>query len=179
MSKKIIFVSGIHGVGKTTLITKLVSHFGNSISDESASSIITREKNKNWSQKKVEDIDINQAALERGIKKILASSNKPLLLDGHFCLLNKRNDIEKIDTQIFKFLSPQLIILLIDEPQNIKERINNRDSSSWDLDLITQFQQEEKQYAQKVSKLVNSELLMINPSEIPKAISRIENKYYA
>ena len=95
----IIFVGGIHGVGKSTLCKKACELIG--IKYLSASSVLNWAKvNNNQKSKKVQDITQTQDLLINGLKKFI-TDEKVYLLDGHFCLLNKRSEICKIPVGTF------------------------------------------------------------------------------
>lgn len=86
MKRQIIFVSGVHGVGKTTLCKKIASRY--KIEHFSASNLIAKEKAEEHLQnKQVENITGNQDFLVTAINKYFKNETW-YLLDGHFCLLN-------------------------------------------------------------------------------------------
>lgn len=92
--RRIIFVGGVHGVGKTTLCDDLAAKFN--IEHFSASTLIAREKEEeHLRSKRVDNIAKNQDHLVVAINKYFNSTSW-YLLDGHFCLLNKDNKITQI-----------------------------------------------------------------------------------
>ena len=82
-----IFVAGIHGVGKTYLASHAAS--GSGMTHTSASKLIKEERGQaTWSaDKRVAEVDANQQALAKAIRRHNELGIK-LLLDGHFVLLN-------------------------------------------------------------------------------------------
>ena len=142
MKRQIIFVSGVHGVGKTTLCKKIASRY--KIEHFSASNLIAKEKAEEHLQnKQVENITGNQDFLVTAINKYFKNETW-YLLDGHFCLLNKNNEITKIPYSTYEGICPRAIILLVDEPENIYTRLNSRDSIKHDLSLLRSFQEQER-----------------------------------
>jgi adenylate kinase len=172
--RKIIFVGGVHGVGKTTLCNTIASRFN--IKHFSASNLIYIEKEEeHLRNKQVENITENQDFLVTAIDKYLKTENW-YLLDGHFCLLSKNNEVTKIPYSTFEDICPSAILVLIDEPENIYTRLSSRDSIKHELALLRSFQEQEISYAQYITDKLNIPLLMCNATEIDdKIYTFIEN----
>lgn len=82
-----IFISGIHGVGKTFFCNLVKKEAG--IETYSASALITQKKHAGFSKDKlISDIGSNQHYLLQAVDE-LKSSGHNFILDGHFCLLDK------------------------------------------------------------------------------------------
>lgn len=150
----VILLSGIHGVGKSTVAEKLSKRF--LIPNYTASKIIKKMKNQNSSDssKLVSNIDDNQKLLVKGIDNIL-SENNSFILDGHCTLLNADSKIEAINVMVFKQLSIKGILLLQAFPEEIYTRLMNRDGHSIKLESIRQHQLAEESHAIYVSKQLN------------------------
>ncbi|MBD2569276.1 ATP-binding protein [Anabaena lutea] len=164
MSKrKIIFVGGIHGVGKTTLCKNIESRYN--IKHFSASNLIAEEKTEeHLRNKQVKNIAGNQDFLVTAINKYFKSEHW-YLLDGHFCLLNKDNEITKIPYSTYEDISPSAILILVDEPENIYTRLSLRDSIKYNLALLRSFQEQEIDYADYIKDKLNIPYIMYNTSE--------------
>ena len=88
MKHKIIFLGGVHGVGKTSLCNKMCEEL--SIEGYSASNLIKRVKNVKFpTNKHSEEINGNQDTLIVAVNKYIRCKTA-CLLDGHFCLLNEK-----------------------------------------------------------------------------------------
>jgi adenylate kinase len=162
-NRKIIFVGGIHGVGKTTLCKNIELRFN--IKHFSASNLIAQEKaEENLRNKRVENIDENQDSLVTAIKKNFTNENW-YLLDGHFCLLNKDNEITQIPSSTYQAICPSAIVVLVDEPENIYNRLKLRDSVKHDLSLLHSFQENEINYSHYIRDKLNIPYLMCNTTE--------------
>ena len=173
MKRQIIFIGGVHGVGKTTLCKKIESRFN--IEHFSASNLIAKEKaEENLRNKQVENITGNQDFLVTAINKYFKSETW-YLLDGHFCLLNKNNEITKIPYSTYEGICPSAIIVLVDEPENIYTRLNLRDSIKHDLSLLRSFQEQEIDYADYIKDKLNIPYIMCNISEEEKIYTFIED----
>lgn len=171
---KIIFVGGVHGVGKTTICNTIASKFN--IQHFSASNLISIEKEEQLLlNKQVENVAGNQDILVTAIEKYLNSDNW-YLLDGHFCLLNKNNEVTKIPYPTYQAICPRAILVLIDEPENIYQRLISRDSIKYELALLRSFQKQEIDYAEYIRDRLNIPCLTFNATENYDKISTfIEN----
>lgn len=121
----IIFLAGIHGVGKTTLSQQMTN--GTEIKSVSASNLIKSSlKNINLNKKITDNIVKNQNHLLRAIEENLDPQSK-YIMDGHFCLLNKNREVEKIPLSTFIDISPLAIIVLYDDLNKVFSRLQCRD----------------------------------------------------
>ena len=161
--RRIIFVGGVHGVGKTTLCNTIASKFN--IKHFSASNLISIEKEEeHLRNKQVENITGNQDFLVTAINKYFEDENW-YLLDGHFCLLSKNNEVTKIPYSTYEGICPSAILVLIDKPENIYARLSSRDSIKHELALLQSFQKQEISYAEYIRDKLSIPYLMYNVTE--------------
>lgn len=175
MDNKAIFIGGIHGVGKTTLCGELKKKLG--IGHHSASSLIKSLKNDDEDSfnKQVENIGGNQKLLITAISKYVDGSS-PYLLDGHFCLLDTNNAINKVPFSTFKDISPAGIILLHDSIENIQNKIKGRDGKKYKSNLLLQFQDSEIKYSKEVADELKIPYISFNISnDITLIIDFVKN----
>lgn len=100
MKRKIIFIRGIRGSGKGTISKNICSN--TSIIPLTASDLIKwNEMNVDSNNKKVNNILNTQERLIKGLNSIVNNENV-YLLDGHFCLLNKNNEPERVPLSTFR-----------------------------------------------------------------------------
>lgn len=157
--KKVIFVGGIHGVGKGTLCRSLATKFD--IPHFSASELLK------WSEisievnKVVEDFDLTQKRLLVGIENILPD-NKLSLVDGHFCLFNISGHFDRIPQAVFVRISPCFICVLTADVKIIRSRLTARDKKTYSLKLLTDMQKEEISYAKEIASSLNIGFAEIN-----------------
>ena len=170
-----IFISGVHGVGKTYFCNILKSRLG--INCYSASSLISERKKIGFSSDKlVTDIDDNQLYLLDAVKD-LKSSDREFLLDGHFCLLDKDGVITRIPQDTFTTLLPDAIVLLTEDPQVIAKRRQERDGVEHSATEIKAFQDEEIKYASEIAELLQVPLKISSGSrDIDNTIEFIKDR---
>lgn len=169
-----IFLSGIHGVGKSTLATELEKKID--IKTFSVSDLIRKAGNNiNATDKNTEKISHNQAAWKNELSK-LNIDGAMLLLDGHFCLLDKDRNIVTLPFTTFKNTRMSKIICIKNDPQIIKERLLERDNSEYPLALLEEFQNCELQQAMSYSHENNISLFIYDETRIlPELINFIKN----
>jgi adenylate kinase len=161
MKRKIIFVGGVHGVGKTSLCKKVCEVLG--IEHYSASDLIKKVKNVTFpTNKHVEGIEVNQDSLIVAVDRYM-DCKTVCLLDGHFCLLDEQGNVVPVPLSTFSSLSPIAIIVLNDEPSNIYARTQSRDGEASRIDGIATFQDSEIKYSKLVSESLRVPYLLANP----------------
>lgn len=144
-----IFVGGIHGVGKTYFCEKMSRNYGKI--NFSSGELIQMRRGKRYQNKRVQDIDSNQKLL---LEEVLELKEKigDFILDGHLCLLNKNGQIKCIGSQIFRELGIDLLIVVIDRPAIIKRRLEGRDGMIWSENFIYNFQKKEIESAKHIAE---------------------------
>lgn len=163
MQKQIIFIGGIHGVGKTTITNKLTELLdikayvcGDLIKKMDAHIL-----NKN--SKNVKNISSTQNLLLEGIDKIVKETN--IILDGHFCLLNKAGNIGKIPVYVFEQLNIRTLIVVYRDANEIINSLLKRDDKQYNYHEINLFQETEISYASELANLLNINLIKHNANE--------------
>ena len=144
----IIFLGGIHGVGKTTMCEKFFALSGYYC--VTASSLIREYGTKPDDSKKVGDITDNQAKLIRQLR-IKKKSHNHILLDGHYCLIDDSKRICQIESDVFQKINPSCLFLLKGSPIKIASRLSRRDSMEWTEEFIEEFQKYEESHAKQLS----------------------------
>ncbi len=145
---RLIFIGGIHGVGKTTACTKLSLALG-AIHVE-AGKLISKHIRKNQTTKKVKDVNKNQDYLLLELEPLF-KSKKWLIVDGHFTLIGSNNKIKKIPKRTFLKIKPSLIIVLTDRPNRIASRLRRRDKLDYNVETLYKMQELEKEHARSIA----------------------------
>lgn len=159
MFDNIYFLGGIHGSGKSNAAQKILSE-SNLIHLE-ASKILKWEDFSNRENKKVDNIIFTQNQLIFNLEQIV-NNDKQFLLDGHYCLINKQDEIEKVPLETFEKINPLLLSIKIDEPIRIKKRLEQRDSKLYDLNFLVRFQYEELKYVKFLAAYLRKPLFILN-----------------
>ena len=147
----VIFVAGVHGVGKTTACAYAARSLG--LAHYSASGLIKSEKTSAIPEqgKTVFDVEGNQALLIRGVEKACGQHQGRIILDGHFTLLKLDGRIEAVAIEVFSSLSLNGVVVYHDEPAAIAERLHKRDGENHSVDVIARHQDSELAHAQLVA----------------------------
>ncbi|MCE7914682.1 MAG: hypothetical protein DYH15_08370 [Nitrosomonas sp. PRO4] len=155
----LIFVGGIHGVGKTTLCLKAFAPFGYQCM--TASFLISTYGRRIDKNKQVHDIYDNQTAL---IEQLVLEKKKycRFLLDGHFTLINSQGHIEPVDHSVFQRINPTQLILIKGDPEEIARRLAIRDGKEWNPTFVEEFQKEEEKHAKLISKKLKKDLFVLD-----------------
>ncbi|MBA3970554.1 MAG: AAA family ATPase [Bacteroidetes bacterium] len=170
MTQRIIFIGGIHGVGKGTLSEKICATTG--LIPLSASDLIKwHEVSPDGKNKKVDNILSTQERLLKGLKHTVHEDNA-YLLDGHFCLLNKSNQPEKVPIETFVGIDPNIISVIVDDIAAIINRLKLRDGKEYDLNTLNEMQKLEVEYAKEISVQLNIPLIIIKNSD-PKELIQL------
>lgn len=143
-----IMLTGVHGVGKGYLLSKM------NYPSYSASELIRNYKNEVTDYHKVvADVGGNQNSLLIAINK-LNLLGKKYILDGHFCLINQRKQIERVPQEFYISLSLGAVFVLHEKVDIIYERLLNRDKLKLDIELIGLLQQNEISYANEIASVL-------------------------
>lgn len=163
MMDKLIFVGGIHGVGKTHFCKNIGNKLD--IPSYSASQIITNKKKVDYSKdKRVDKIEENQDILIEALNQ-LENKNKGFLLEGHFCLLNKNGQITRIPEDTFFRLQPKAIITLVNSISEISIRLQKRGTDFNNTEFINKFQNEEIIYSEEIANKLKVPYLRVSTAE--------------
>lgn len=170
--KEVQLICGVHGVGKTVFAKKLSQRL--LLEYYSASELIKEMANREISDyKKVQHISDNQELLLEALSEI---NDTQYILDGHLCLVNTQNKIERISYSIFQAMNIENIFLVVDMPEKIQHRLRNRDNQIWNPGFIASFQQEEFVYAKYLAKKMNIPLKIIQENEEVAKCSFLERE---
>lgn len=149
MHNNIVFIGGIHGVGKSTICQYICRQLN--LEYLSASELLRWEDiNDDAKNKKVKDIPFTQNRLIAGLSNTIQKGHY-YLLDGHYCLLNEKGEVEKISIDVFTQINPKVLGLILGDIREIKTRLDLRDNKSYDFGLLEQLQNSELDYAKELS----------------------------
>lgn len=161
---RVIFVAGVHGVGKSTLCAALAKKEG--ILHRSAGQIIREADVRALSDdtKVVRDIDHTQKLLVAGVDRI-RSGSRSLLLDGHFALINGSGEVEPIALEVFDALALDRIVLVHDSPREIRRRLIARDKDAFPVSTLAELQSVEVHTAEAVARAFAIPLIRVGSGD--------------
>lgn len=148
-NKNIVFIGGIHGVGKGTICKEISNESG--LIHLTASQVLKWNEISKSDNKLVDNISTTQERLILGLKNLI-EKDKQYLLDGHFCLLNSKGIPSKIEEETFDYINPRIVAIVIDNVEKVVERLEKRDKRKYDSKVLNQLQEMEIEYAKYLSK---------------------------
>ncbi len=135
---RLIFLGGIHGVGKGTLCSKVFPPLG--YSWDTASKLIQDAARDVVSDKRGGNIDANQKNFLRNLA-ISRTQHARFVLDGHFTLINLKGKVEAVPVDVFREIKPDGLVLMTGNPAEIAHRLKARDGKDWDASFLATFQE--------------------------------------
>ena len=160
----IVFVGGIHGVGKSTLCKQLCLDFN--FKYLSASELIKwTEINEDAKNKKVKDIASTQNRLLNGLLENV-ENDKRYILDGHFCLLNAEGITSRVPLSLFENINPMLFCLVTGDICQIQKTLEERDQRPYNANLLLSMQTQEIEHANFLSSELKKSLVIGNRDDI-------------
>lgn len=158
----VVFLAGVHGVGKTFLGKPAAESLG--FQYATASSLIRSELDdkQNWTEnKRTKNVDNNQEALVASVSRIIKANKSVLILDGHFVLRSEHGDLVSLSPDLFKRLGVTSVILLEAPASIVAERLAARGAPS-SLGEIEELADAERKNAQNVCDEIKAPLIKLS-----------------
>lgn len=172
MKGQIIFVSGIHGVGKTTLCNTISEQIG--INSYSSSNLIREFKELSSNKKTVDNVNKNQDILLESIR-LNIEEEREYILDGHFILIDENYELKEVPLSTFRDMNIKAIIILYEDVDIILERLSSRDEVSYTKDFIEDFQRKEIERGIEVAKILDKPYKVLKSTNYKEILKEIEN----
>lgn len=157
MSPQTIFLGGVHGAGKSTVSRQIAKLLG--LSHVTAGGLIKETASDNYRAttgfKAVPDLPANQMLLLSGLTKYRIRNNGPLLLDGHFVLLEPDGKLAEIPFAVYDAIAPVAVMLIEAEPTTVHARLLSRDGQALPVTTIAEFARRERSHAERVCRNLN------------------------
>ena len=155
-----IFISGIYGVGKSTIGKKLSEMTKKPY--YSASELISKRNGEEYKTNKVvkDKID-NQNILINAVNDIKRELGD-VLLDGHFCIINKEGKIEELPVFVYKKIGINCIVLIEAEIAEVVSNLKKRDNIKYKLDTLSEMKTKERELAKKIACELGVNLIIHN-----------------
>jgi adenylate kinase len=165
MGAKLIFIAGIHGVGKSTFCNAFETFHPN-IECVSASDLIKNyQSNAFTDSKQVPNINSNQNILINALRS-QKITKELVLLDGHFCLFDSNFIPQEIPQETFLKLNISIIILLTAPAELIITRMKNRDGKVHSLEQLSKLQNLEISTAKSTAKKLDIPLHILTNDDV-------------
>lgn len=148
MKRKLILLSGVHGVGKGHFLKNNFPESNRFIILEASKLIGKYKKADDAGYKKVKNVSDNQQILLAALESERKITKGDIILDGYLCLLNAEEAIERIPEDFLIKISVNGVVLLQDNIDNIVNRQNQRDGIELSSDTIKMIQEEEIKYCE-------------------------------
>lgn len=173
MHQNIIFIGGIHGVGKGTICSKIQEEID--FKHLSSSEVLKwSEVSPDPANKFVKDISDTQQRLINGLYKVVDPFQK-YILDGHFCLFDGTGKVNPIPVETFMKISPILLSVVNCDPQIVSDRLKAKDNKNYDKLIIEEMQKIELAHAQLIAEKLKVDLIEVknNLNELIKKINSL------
>ena len=170
---RVVFVGGVHGVGKSTCCQQASER--NGLQWHTASSLIKAERQSTIDERSREVLDPqeNQELLIRGVHKLRTTVHERVILDGHFTLLKPDGAIIAVEIDIFLQLKLERIVIFRDEPASIFNRIRERDGKEWSISMIDVHQEAEIKRAYIVASILRIPICTLNSFDVDGLIREV------
>ena len=173
--QRIVFVAGIHGVGKSSMCARLAEAVG---AAHLSSGALIRQSlmgtPESASEKPVGDVGKNQDAL---IAALSAQGAREIILDGHFVLLKAAGTFADVPLATFAELAPVGVLLILDEAEAIATRLWARDGTRYDQSLLEELQRRENAAACEVTRAIGAPLRILHPNDDIRAIAPLVRQW--
>ena len=175
MNQPIVFVGGIHGVGKTTISRQLAELLG--AGHVTAGALIRETADPGTTvtvgagNKAVPHVDDNQTLLLRGLESYRARNGhtaRPLLLDGHFSLLDPNGDVVEVPVEVFAAIGPVAVLLIEATHATVHRRLVERDAEAPSPERISALAHRERARATEVSVFLKVPMWIVSGEEAPE-----------
>lgn len=161
----LVFVGGVHGAGKSSICRALetllpASHVtaGGLIRENAGDTTVTV----GAGNKAVPNIDANQLLLLRGLELYRArADDKPILLDGHFSLLNANGKVVAIPLAVYESLAPLAVVFVEADVATVRKRRVERDGDAPPLDTISLLSARERENANTVCEALGIRIISV------------------
>jgi adenylate kinase len=168
-SGRLIFVGGIYGSGKTTTCAQLATLLG---AIHLRASELARHQVKGTADdgKAVDDVESNQRALLANLD-IERLRGDLVILDGHYCIYDRKSSISRIGFDIFESIRPAVLLLIDIEPELALHRLTNREQGIFNFSRLSALRTQERTHAEAVSDHLAVALNVVGFDATPESIA--------
>lgn len=165
---QIVFATGIHGIGKTTLCSVISDALH--LPFFTASTLIRDARGDSQVLKKLNpEIEENAQHFKRAVQE-LVNAHDCLLIDGHTVLLTESGSCHRVSRTVFEELPITCFLILYNEVGLIRSRLTSIDTLELSEQTLTEFQNEELLYALSLAGDMRCDVIVARTSEDPQSI---------
>lgn len=166
---QIVFATGIHGIGKTTLCSALSEALQMPL--VTASSLISEARGHSQNPEKLNsEIEENALHFKRAVQE-LSRVHERLLIDGHTVLLTNSGVPHRVSRAIFEELPITCFLILYNEVGLVRSRLASTGILKLSEQFLAEFQNEELLYALSLAGNMQSDVVVARASEDPQSIA--------
>jgi adenylate kinase len=166
---QIIFATGIHGIGKTTLCSALSNLL--QIPHVTASTLIKEARGLSESPEKLNsEVEENALHFKRAAQK-LSPVHECVIIDGHTVLLTEAGMFHRVSRVIFEELPITCFLILYNEVGLVHSRLASTGVSALSKQSLAEFQNEELLYALSLAGGIRCDVVVAHTSEEPQGIA--------
>lgn len=164
---QIVFATGIHGIGKTTLCSVLSDTL--QIPLVTASTLISKARGHSQNPEKLNsEIEDNALHFKRAVQE-LSRVHERILIDGHTVLLTNSGGTHRVSRAIFEELPITCFLILYNEVGLVRSRLASTLAMS--DQALAEFQNEELLYALSIAGSMQCDVVVASASEDPQSIA--------
>lgn len=158
---RVVFVGGVHGVGKSSMCADAAARVG--ATHLTASTLIREAKQEAIAAigKRAEDVPGNQELLLKRFLERTSTSSGVVLLDGHYTIVNSQGAVLRLDADLFAALGVSTFLCIRDDADSIADRLAARDGCGPSVREVESHQKMELDQAAEVARQLGGELQVI------------------
>lgn len=148
---KVVFVGGVHGVGKSSMCANAARRVG--ATHLTASTLIREAKQEAIAaaDKLATDVPGNQELLLKRFFERTSADTALILLDGHYTILNAKGEPVRLEAALFAALGVSTFLCIRDDAEAIAARLADRDGHGPSIQDVAIHQQVELDQAARVA----------------------------
>lgn len=170
---KVVFVGGVHGVGKSSMCAEAAVRMG--AMHLTASTLIREAKQDAIAAagKRAADVSGNQELLLKRFAERTSTVNTVVLLDGHYTILNAQGEAVRLEADLFAALGVSTFLCVLGDSKAIAGRLADRDGHGPSTEEVALLQQVELDQATQVARQQGAELKVIDAFDTSSLVAAI------